>query len=537
MTRLESIALIAPLALLSMGFLLPWVARVSPRRAARLTALGASVAFLVAIAVAGALALSALGMLDPSGLEATLIPSPIGIRLDALTAIMLFTVSSIGLVVSYYAIRYLDADVAQRRFSTWLAFSLSAVLSLVLASNLLVFFAAWVATSHGLHQLLTVYGDRPAARLAARKKFLISRIGDLFLGVAFVWIYQTLGTFEFSEIFAQAQAVPVDERARQILPIAVLIVLGAMTKSAQFPVHSWLPETMEAPTPVSAMMHAGIINAGGFLVIRMSPLIALAPSALAILALFGGLTAVFGSVVMLTQTDVKKKLAFSTVSQMGFMMLQCGVGAFSAATLHLVGHSFYKAHAFLSAGSWVDPHPAQLRPLATERRVGSLDIVFAVFVAALLVLLSIRLYGLDVQTKPGLVVLGGILALGLAQLLLFTKQIVSSLPFGLPYQLAGIVPAAAIALLYFGGFLVFDGILDSVIGRLEPQGRFLSPTGSAVLLLFLGALFVQARKPEGGASPRWARFYVHAHNGFYIGTVQSRLVDRLWPVRTPATRP
>ncbi|HKK50951.1 MAG TPA: hypothetical protein VKA74_05165, partial [Myxococcota bacterium] len=111
------------------------------------------------------------------------------------------------------------------------------------------------------------------------------------------------------------------------------------------------------------------------------------------------------------------------------------------------------------------------------------------------------------------------------------------LPFGLPYQLAGIVPAAAIALLYFGGFLVFDGILDSVIGRLEPQGRFLSPTGSAVLLLFLGALFVQARKPEGGASPRWARFYVHAHNGFYIGTVQSRLVDRLWPVRTPATRP
>lgn len=529
MTRLEALAALAPISMLCAGFLLPLILRSPARSAARWTLRGALVAFLVAITVAGSLALDGLGVLRST--DAAFLPSsPIGVRLDALTAIMLFTVSAIGLVVAHYAIRYLDTDAAQRSFSTWLAFALGSVLVLILASNLLVFFAAWVATSHGLHRLLTVYRDRPVARLAARKKFVISRLGDVFLGVAFIWIYLTLGTFEFSEIFAQAQRLHDAGQHGRILPIAVLIVLGAMTKSAQFPVHSWLPDTMEAPTPVSAMMHAGIINAGGFLVIRMSPLIIHATPALSILAVVGALTAVFGSTVMLTQTDVKKKLAFSTISQMGFMMLQCGVGAFAAATMHLVGHSFYKAHAFLSAGSWVDPLPPRRPLLASEERVGWLHLLVATAVASGLVIVTAWLHGFDVESKPGLPVLGAVLALGLAQLLIFTRQVDARLPLGLPAWLAGLLPAAAIANLYFLGVAAFDRMLAGSIGRLESLPG-LAPTTIVTLLLFAAALVVQARKPEGRAEALWERLYVHARHGFYISTIQSEIVRRWWPVR------
>lgn len=538
MTRLEAIGLIAPLAMISVGFILPAVSRCSARRAARCTLAGAVIAFLVALAVAGTLALGRLGLVPAPETDLPSLPGILGIRIDELTAIMLFTISSIGLVVSRFALRYLDADVAQRRFSIWLAFALAAVLVLVLASNLLVFFGAWVATSHALHQLLTIYGDRPAARLAARKKFVISRMGDAFLAVAFIWIYQTFGTFELSEIFVQARQLAEAEQSARILPSAVLIVLGAMTKSAQLPVHSWLPETMEAPTPVSAMMHAGIINAGGFLVIRMSPLIVHAPAALSILAVIGALTAVFGSVVMLTQTDVKKKLAFSTVSQMGFMMLQCGVGAFSAATLHLVGHSFYKAHGFLSAGSWIDPQPPRIRALASESGVRWSDVLASVAMATGIVLITLWAYGFQPGSKPGLPVLGGILVLGLAQLLIFTRQIGPQLPQALPFWLAGLLPCALLAAIYFGAVAGFQTLLGDSIAR-PGVGSPGTPWTLTVftLLLFVGALLVQALKPAGRADPRWARFYVHAHNGFYIGTLQSELVHRLWPVARTDSQP
>jgi len=538
MTRLEAIGLLAPLTMISLGFILPTVSRCSPHRAALCTLAGASIAFVVALSVAGSLALGRLGLLPAPEADLPSLPGGLGLQIDALTAIMLFTISSIGLVVSRFAVRYLDADVAQRRFSIWLAFALAAVLVLVLASNLLVFFGAWVATSHALHQLLTIYRDRPAARLAARKKFVISRMGDAFLAVAFIWIYKTFGTFELSEIFVQAQQLADTEQSARVLPIAVLIVLGAMTKSAQLPVHSWLPETMEAPTPVSAIMHAGIINAGGFLVIRMSPLIVHAPAALSTLAIIGALTAVFGSVVMLTQTDVKKKLAFSTVSQMGFMMLQCGVGAFSAATLHLVGHSFYKAHAFLSAGSWIDPQPRRIRALASEARVGWTDVLSSVAMASGVVLITFWAYGFEAESKPGLPVLGGLLILGLTQLLIFARQIGGQLPQALPFWLAGLLPSAVIAALYFGGVAAFQSMLGDSIAR-PGAGSAGTPwlVAGFTLLLFAAALLVQALKPTGRADARWSRLYVHAHNGFYVGTIQSELVRRFWPLPRTHSQP
>lgn len=177
---------------------------------------------------------------------------------------------------------------------------------------------------------------------------------------AVVLTYRHFGTSEFATLLAAAGELRA--AGAGAVPAAVdwiggLLVFAALLKSAQFPFHSWLPDTMETPTPVSALMHAGIINAGGILVLRLSPLVSLSDAAMLTLCVVGGFTAVFASTVMLTQASIKRGLAFSTVAQLGFMMLECGLGAFPLALLHLVGHSLYKAHAFLSSGSTVAAKP------------------------------------------------------------------------------------------------------------------------------------------------------------------------------------
>jgi NAD(P)H-quinone oxidoreductase subunit 5 len=181
---------------------------------------------------------------------------------------------------------------------------------LIVSGNLVTFLAAWVATSMGLHRLLLFYGERINARLAARKKFVVSRLGDLCLLGAAVLLWHAFASLDFATIFTAAQAM----RAAGAEPvnlhgIAILLVAGALLKSAQFPFHGWLLEVMETPTPVSALLHAGIINAGGFLILRSADVIALSVPALNMLAIVGGATAMFGSVVMLTQTSVKVQFA------------------------------------------------------------------------------------------------------------------------------------------------------------------------------------------------------------------------------------
>ncbi|MFM8932239.1 MAG: NADH-quinone oxidoreductase subunit L, partial [Gemmataceae bacterium] len=291
-------------------------------------------------------------------------PIGMGVYLDLVAVVMAVLISFIGLIIARFSIRYLAGDANQGRFFRWMSLTFGSSLLMAVASNLLVFGIAWMLTSLGLHQLLTHYPDRPWAIWAARKKFLISRLGDLLL-VGAIWLTFThLGTLDYTDIFSWVEKSR-DSGAETdpvLAWIAFLFVLGAMTKSAQVPFHIWLPDTMETPTPVSALMHAGVINAGGFLVIRLSPLVALTPLALDLLAVVGAVTALMGGVVMLTQTSIKRSLAYSTIAQMGFMMLQCGLGAFSAGLLHIVAHSAYKAHAFLRSGSVLEKSPCSLEP-------------------------------------------------------------------------------------------------------------------------------------------------------------------------------
>lgn len=343
------LAAAGPLVLLLFGSLpAAWM-----NRHARTTARVGAALGLVAFAFAGCAAIS-LARSGPADVAVPLAgPVQLGVHFDTLSAVVLVLVAFLLGVVARFSTHYLDGDLAQGRFTKWLLLTGGSVLALVISGNLLQLVLAWIATSLSLHQLLVFYPHRPGAVLAARKKFLISRLGDLGLLVVLVLVYREFHTWRFSELFAAAGQLHEAHGAGTSSAtglIAILLVAAAMMKSAIFPFHSWLPDTMETPTPVSALMHAGIINAGGYLIIRLHPLVTLSPGALSTLALFGAFTALFGSLVMLTHASVKRSLAFSTVAQMGFMMLECGLGAFSLAVLHLVAHSLYKAHAFLTSG-------------------------------------------------------------------------------------------------------------------------------------------------------------------------------------------
>ncbi|RFC44176.1 MAG: NAD(P)H-quinone oxidoreductase subunit 5 [Verrucomicrobia bacterium] len=446
-------------------------------------------------------------------------------QVDALTAVMLLLVTFLGAVVSRYSCHYLAGDAGQNRFARWLGLTLCSVLTLIVSGNLLLFAVAWTGTSLSLHRLLTFYPDRRAALLAANKKFLFSRLGDLCLGGSVVLTWNALGTWDFHEMFTAAGGLHPGEKAGvDFALIGFLLMFAALLKSAQFPFHSWLPDTMETPTPVSALMHAGIINAGGFLVLRLSPLLVHIPAALDVLAITGAFTALFASVVMLTQTNVKRSLAYSTIAQMGFMMLQCGLGAFALAALHLVAHSLYKAHAFLSSGGVVALKKSAWTP--KERAVAHPGILLGTLTAAVLMTVGMGLlFGIRVESDPGVLLLGAVFLMALAHL--FWSLWSANREFIL--LVYGLLAGAGAAALYFGLHAVFEFLLAGVFPAHAPER---SPLEIGVLVgvaaLFLAVTVLQAQLPGWSGSRRMRVLYVHLANGAYLGTWANRLTSRIF---------
>jgi NAD(P)H-quinone oxidoreductase subunit 5 len=439
---------------------------------------------------------------------------------DGVTSLMLLLVSFVGFVVSKFSIRYLDGEATQGRYFRWLSYLIGSVSLMVVAGNLLLFFLAWVMTSFGLHQLLLHYPHRPAAQRAAWTKFAISRLGDLFLITALLFTFQTFGTLEFSALFAKAQSLADSSQVTAgHVGIGWLLILGAITKSAQFPFHTWLPDTMETPTPVSALMHAGIVNAGGYLIIRMSPLVAFAPSALTALAVIGAFTACFGGVVMMTQPSIKRTLAYSTIAQMGFMMLQCGLGAFSAAMLHILAHSLYKAHAFLSSGSVVSQSLASGGARATGAgRRASIAYLIAAVAAVVSAFLAISLgLGLDISAKAGGLVLPFLVCVALTTWIwrLFTLGELGT-------TLVGVVGVAGLCLFYLAGYLAIDRWLSPIVAVVDfaPTARLVH-LGIACAFCLLLALHAAV---ERRLSRGWLdSLRVHAASGFYVDAIYRRI--------------
>jgi NAD(P)H-quinone oxidoreductase subunit 5 len=433
--------------------------------------------------------------------------------------VVLTLIAFLGWVIADYSRRYLRGEPGQGRFAVALLATLAAVSSVVVSTNLAIIIGAWAASSAGLHHLLTFYRDRPAAIIVAHKKFLASRLAEALLVVAAILLYRAWGTFDLAAIAAQARSGASQPSLADCA--AVLIAAAVLLKCAQLPLHGWLIQVMEAPTPVSALLHAGLVNLGGYVLIRLAPLIAASPAAQALLVIVGSLTAAVAGLVTLTRITIKVRLAWSTCSQMGFMLMECGLGLYDLALLHVVAHALYKAHAFLTAGDAV--RDALERQIVERTGRGS------------------------TRRTP----VWPMLALPIAGLATGGSAVLWHEAFGLPG-----VPWIALALLSCGLATLLwspNGVAQPVWKRLlallasvqiylcwhwvvgERIGVVAMPGSTALaawsLLVFLALYSLQARVWLRQQHTPATRLYDWIYAGLYLDERFTRLTFRLWPAR------
>jgi len=272
---------------------------------------------------------------------------------DQLSLVMLLVVTGVGLLIHIYSIGYMWDDPSYYRFFTYLNLFMFFMLTLVLANNYLVMFIGWEGVGLASYLLIGFWFTKDSAASAGKKAFIVNRIGDFGFLIALFLMIEHFGSLDFSKVFAQVYPMAVEHSGAGVLTaIGILLMLGACGKSAQIPLYVWLPDAMEGPTPVSALIHAAtMVTAGVYMVSRSHLIFERAPSALTVVAIIGTLTALFAATIGIAQTDIKKVLAYSTVSQLGYMFMACGVGAFSAGIFHLMTHAFFKGLLFLGAGS------------------------------------------------------------------------------------------------------------------------------------------------------------------------------------------
>ncbi|MBI3393709.1 MAG: NADH-quinone oxidoreductase subunit L [Nitrospirae bacterium] len=287
----------------------------------------------------------------------------VGVMIDPLAAVMLIVVTSVSSLVHVYSIGYMHGDRGYARFFAYLSLFTFSMLMLVLSNNLLELFVFWEAVGLCSYLLIGHWYERRSAADAATKAFVVNRVGDFGFGLGLLLIFVTLGTLDYQAVFLGAKAAS-NQTVDLLAPfggklevglvtlIALLLFTGAMGKSAQLPLHVWLPDAMEGPTPVSALIHAAtMVTAGVYMVARMHPVFEISPAAMATVAVVGGGTALFAATIGLVQNDIKRVVAYSTVSQLGTMFLACGIGAYGIAIFHLMTHAFFKGLLFLGAGS------------------------------------------------------------------------------------------------------------------------------------------------------------------------------------------
>ncbi len=324
-----------------------------------------ALAVLYAVATEGSITIL---FYDPGTLAS--LTFPFGFHIDRLSSVMMALISAVGLIIYSYSVDYIFQDFHERRFLALIGLSTFVLLCMVSSANLLMLFIFWQLLSYLLY-LLAHNHTHPGTLEGAFRTFTLLRVGDVaFLG-GLALAFSLYGTLEIPELFARATATT---STVSLMPgvelngataVTLLLFIGGMSKSAQFPFFIWLPRSLYAPTPVHALLHAGIINAGGFLINRLAPLFALSPSTLHVVFVIGTATAILGTIMMLTQNDIKKTLGFSTIGQMGYMIMECGLGAFGLAVFHLVAHGIFKATVFLNCGNVI--HKARLEASLPQR--------------------------------------------------------------------------------------------------------------------------------------------------------------------------
>jgi len=445
------------------------------------------------------------------------------IRLDSLSVLMLGMIALLGFVIIKFSSNYLDGDQRQGTFIGRLVATIASVQLLVLSGNLGLLFASWILTSFSLHRLLVFYSDRRGAQIAAKKKFILARLGDACLLVAVILLYSQFGTGNLETIFNVVKGGSSTDMPFQAFEApAVFLVLAAILKSAQFPTHGWLIEVMETPTPVSALLHAGLLNAGPFLIIRMAHVMEVSAVAPILLIAIGGFTALFGSVVYLTQTSVKTALGYSSVAHMGFSLMVCGLGVYPAAMLHLVAHSFYKAHAFLSSGSVIDV--VRGSKVANLTRSGSpFKIVLGIVMALALYTGFALIWGIDARKEISLLVIGAVIVMGLSRI--FVSAIDSKGSTVMIFQ--SILLAFLVTVAFFTLESGTHYMLSSQLPVLTMPGLGKLIAAGALMLAFGLVVFVQIIAPQLSQKPYYQAMAIHIRNGFYANAIFDKLVGAL----------
>jgi len=418
------------------------------------------------------------------------------LTLSGVRPVLLALVALLALVVTRYAVTNFRLDPRRRSFVSKLVGCLVAVLVLIVSNHIVVFFVAWMSISLQLHRLLMFYPERDRAVLAAHKKFILARCSEAFLGTAFVLMYLNTGSFQLDTILKQFATAPTS------IPqhiAAVCLVMAALIKCAQLPLHGWLIQVVEAPTPVSALLHAGIINLGGFLLLVTVPLWSNSVLAVWLLCLVSAASCCFAALIMATRISIKVRLAWSTCAQMGLMLLEIGLGYYDLALLHLVAHSVYKAHAFLSVSEVAVIKQPQARSIL---RVSLVFLIFQALVAAT----CWWLLG-DPKWLPS-----ALLAMALATIWMNLHQ----------WLLRFAVSVLAIA-----AYLLLGALVQQVV---EPQPPFnsllLEPIITLLFNIFAFTYWLVHHTPSRRLSQRW---FITLNAGLYLDEWLTRLVLWLWP--------
>lgn len=434
---------------------------------------------------------------------------PGAVMATSLSLVLALLVQLLGTVIGAFSARYLEGEAGQRRYVGALAAVLAAVHLLLMADHWLVLIAAWAAVGIALQHLLCFYPDRPFALLAAHKKRIADRVADVMLvgAAALAWLEVGSGSLSALWLHIAGQGMSVSLQAS-----AVLLVLAVILRTALLPVHGWLIQVMEAPTPVSALLHAGVVNLGGFVLMRFAPMLEQATPARVVLLVFGLTTAVLAGMVMLTRVSIKVRLAWSTVAQMGFMLLECALGLYTLAALHLIGHSLYKAHAFLSASSAV--RTTRLQALHSVSSPSSVSLVLAPVLTMSAVLLVLSVTGLASWPWWWSLVLG----LAWAPFLW--------LPAG------GTGWSARAAQASFGVVMVVGLTLAATVAHALPLGLEDAPHHGLGLAALAGmtALYCFQALLQGRAQllANWRRW---SYAGFYLDEAYTRFALHIWPTR------
>lgn len=470
------------------------------------------------------LALTALASTVASlGLQLAAGPGPSGTWLPGLGATVTgawvaVLVQLLGTTIGFFSARYLQGEPGQPRYMAALGGVLAAVHLLLLADHWLVLIVAWAAVGLAMRHLLCFYTDRPFALLAAHKKRVADRMADVLLIAAAALAWNEVGSGSLSALWRHLDA---GSPSLALQASAVCLALAVVLRTAMLPVHGWLIQVMEAPTPVSALLHAGVVNLGAFVLILFAPLFQAVPVARWLLVVMGLTTAVLAGLVMLTRVSIKVRLAWSTVAQMGFMVMECGLGLYTLALLHLIGHSLYKAHAFLAASGAVEV--ARLRAMRGTAAPSVTSLLVAPVISAVLVAGLVTAFAAVEPEAAWPWWWSAVLALAWAPLLWLSSRRHPDAPGAVREILTGSGMVAAL-------------VLSAQVGHALPFGVSDAPHAAAGLvalvgmaLLYLCLALMQTRAPALSTWRRWS------YAGFYVDEYVTRAALRLWPARWTAT--